>query len=128
MNGRKLTRPLVVCAASAVLASCTTATGAQQDAPAVISAPTPESRAELQRAVESVIGAPVTLADDALTRESILTIERKPLRDSSGRRIEIREREPPAMFRLVKRGEQCALIHARTQQAIVLQATSCRVL
>jgi hypothetical protein len=118
-------RTLAVCVASAVVASCTTATGTPEDTPAVIAAPTPESRAELKRVVEDMFGAPVTLADDALTRDSTLVIERNPLRDSSGRRIEVREREPPAMFRLVKRGEQCVLIRERTQQATVLKTPSC---
>jgi len=100
-------------------------TDAQTQADAVIVNATMASRAELQRAVSSIVGAPVTLADDALTRASTLTIERTPMRDPSGRRIEAREIDPPHLFRLVKRGTSCVLIHERTQQEVVLRETEC---
>jgi hypothetical protein len=118
-------RLAAACTTCILLASCTAATGAQEDVPAVVSQSTPEFRAELRRAVEQVLGAPVTLADDALTREDTLIVERNPLRDDSGRRIEIREREPPAVFRLVRRGNRCVLIHERTQQTTALESAPC---
>lgn len=96
------------------------------DSPAKIVMPTAESRAELQRAVEKALNiTPVTLADDALTRESTLTIERQTARHASGRRIDAREVERPELFRLVKRGSECVLIHERTQTRTVLPSTRC---
>lgn len=95
------------------------------DAPAVIAEPTNASRAELASAVNAALGMDVALAADALTQRSILTIERKPIRDDSGRRIEVAERAPPETFRLVRRGEQCVLIHERTQRETLLKATKC---
>jgi hypothetical protein len=96
------------------------------DSPAKIVAPTAQSRAELRQVVMTALdGMPVTLADDALTRESTLSIERQPARDSSGQRIDARETNRPELFRLVRRGTECVLIHERTQSRTTLKATRC---
>src|SRR5437773_2672473 len=58
------------------LAACATAAG-RPDLPAVLTNPTAESRAELARRVSGALhGAPITIADDALTRDSTLIVER----------------------------------------------------
>lgn len=106
---------------------CALGTEENIDQPAVIDPPTDASRAELRRVVNEVLGMQVTLADDALTRSSTLSIERNPIRDASGRRIEVRERTPPELFRLVKRGRECVLIHERTNTETVLTAAHCSV-
>ena len=93
---------------------------------AVIVAPNAASRATLQQAVSKLVGRPVTLADDALTRESTLTIERTGARDPSGRRIEVRETTMPESLRLVQRGAACVLIHDATKQEIMLNGVSCK--
>ena len=101
------------------LAYACTSTFAQPDAPAIIVKPTPASRAELAQAVSSELnGAPVTLADDALTRDSLLIIERAHL---SGRDF-----DRPEHFRLVKAGEHCALVHERTGKRTTLASTTCQ--
>jgi hypothetical protein len=113
--------------ATSVLATsgCATSTEAS-DVAAKIAAPTAESRAELRQAVMNALdGTPVTLADDALTRESILTIERQQARDSSGRRIDAREVERPELFRLVKHGSDCVLVHERTRSRMILRSARC---
>ena len=90
---------------------------AQPDVPALIDKPTSESRAELARAVSSALnGAPVRLADDALTRDSLLIIE-KP---HTGRDL-----DKPEHFRLVKAGTQCTLVHERTGTRTTLASTTC---
>lgn len=102
---------------SAVLLLSTCAS-AQPDVAAIIDKPTKESRAELAQAVSSALnGAPVTLADDALTRDSLLTIERAHL---SGREL-----NTPEHFRLVKIGKDCALVHERTGKRTMLPSTTC---
>jgi hypothetical protein len=96
------------------------------DRPALIVNPTAEGRAALLEAVRSALGgAPVTLADDALTRESILVIERKARRDAGGRRVQGRELGKPERFRLVRSGSSCVLIHERTGRRIPLERTEC---
>ena len=50
---------------------------APSDVPAVLTSPTAESHAELVRVVsEAMNGAPVTIADNALTADDALIIER----------------------------------------------------
>jgi len=104
---------------SAVLLLSTCASGvAQPDVAAVIDKPTKESRAELAQAVSSALnGAPVTLADDALTQDSLLIIEKAHL---SGRDF-----GKPEHFRLVKMGKHCALVHERTGKRTTLASTTC---
>jgi hypothetical protein len=99
---------------------------AASDAPAKIVVPTVQSRAELRRTVVTALdGMPVTLADDALTRESTLSIERQRALDANGRRIDARETTRAELFRLVKHGTDCVLIHERTQSRTTLRATRC---
>jgi len=107
------------------LAACGTLRS-DPDRPAVIVTPTAESRAALTQAVSAALnGAPVTLADDALTRESVLTIERTQRRDANGLLLNGRELGTPERFLLVKSGDQCVLVHERTGKRITLTATAC---
>ena len=100
---------------SQLLSTCASA---QPDVAAVIDKPTRESRVELAQAVSSALnGAPVTLADDALTQDSLLIIEKAHL---SGRDF-----GTPEHFRLVKMGKHCALVHERTGKRTTLASTTC---
>jgi hypothetical protein len=81
------------------------------DVPARIVRPTPEGRAELDRVVsEALHGATVTLADDALTDVSWLTIERRRPRDIEGRHMGGREMGRPTQFRLFTNNSRCVLV------------------
>jgi hypothetical protein len=105
--------------------ACRTA-HAQKELPAVIVNPTTESRAALSRAVSKAFGgAPVTLADDALTAGSDLVVERDRLRDPRGLPANGRELRAPEQFRLVKRGSDCVLVHERGGERATLPATAC---
>jgi hypothetical protein len=114
-------------ATALVLATSACATSTQAtDVPAKVVAPTTESRTELRQAVMKALdGMPVTLADDALTRESTLSIERQRALSSSGQRIDAREETRPELFRLVKNGSDCVLIHERTQSRTTFKVTRC---
>lgn len=112
-----------------VLAACTTVPAAQ-DVPAVIIAPDAQSRAELQHAVSAALDrTAVILAEDALTRDSRLTIERARLYDArtgiAQGRAQGRETRMPEQFRLVKSGQDCVLIHERSGRRIPLASTQC---
>jgi hypothetical protein len=86
---------------------------AAQERPAVIAAPTEQSRAELARVVTSAVnGRDVLLADDALTRESVLTVERRTPPGPQGRAATGRSLEVPERFSLVLRGTRCFLVRA----------------
>lgn len=105
-----MTRAALLIAGSAAACACTTRL-AQRAVPALISNPTPQSRAELRRLLSRALGgAPVTIAADALTHSSALIIERAPARDAQGQRLNGREVGRPARFRLIKRGERCLLV------------------
>jgi hypothetical protein len=93
---------------------------------AVIVNPTPQSRAALLQALTDALGVKVTVvADDALTRESTLLLERVAHRDAAGQRIQGRELTPPERFRLEIAGGECVLIHERTGRRLPLVATEC---
>ena len=118
---------MTVLAAAALLglAACATATG-RPDLPALLTNPTAESRAELVRAVSGALhGAPITLADDALTRDSTLIIERTAPRTADGVPLSGRETGRPEHFRLVKNGSRCMLVHERTGKRWTLTAATC---
>ena len=107
------------------LAACASMSG-QRDLPAVLTNPTAESRAELVRAVSGALhGAPITLADDALTRDSTLIIERARPRTADGVPLSGRETGRPEHFRLVKSGSHCVLVHERTGKRWTLKAATC---
>lgn len=91
--------------------ACAT-TPVANESPAVITNPTAEGRAELLRVVRQALhGAPLTLADDALTRESALIVERAPARGPDGTPLQGRETGRPERFRLVRSGGRCVLVH-----------------
>ena len=113
-------------ASTLLLSGCTTSSG--RDVPALIVNPTPESRAELRLAIQRALhGDLVPLSDDALTRSSLLPIDRIPRRDSQGRLLNgLQIGHPPQMFRLVKNSKSCVLIHDDAQQLRqTLTATKC---
>jgi len=110
----------------AAICAATLLSATAQDRPALIVNPTAETRAALLQAVRSALGdAKVTLSDDALTRESVLIIERTARRDTAGRRLQGRELGKPERFRLVKSGPSCVLIHERTGRRVPLEHTEC---
>jgi len=99
---------------------------AGNDLQAVIVAPTAQSREELKEAVSSVLnGAPVTLADDALTHDSTLLIERNQARDAKGVPLSGRELGRPEKFQLVKSGKDCVLIHEASGKRWTLKHATC---
>jgi hypothetical protein len=67
----------------------------------------------------------VTLADDALTRDSVLMIERRTPPGPQGRAATGRTLEAPTRFRLVLRGERCVLVHDADRREWQLQEARC---
>jgi hypothetical protein len=106
-------------------ATCATAPP-EKGVPAVIASPTFESRAELARVVsEALHGAPVTVADDALTRENTLIIERAPARGPDGTPLQGRDTGQPERFLLVKIGAGCELVHEASGRRFPLTSVTC---
>ena len=120
-----MTSAAVVAGTLLALAACHPRPAAQ-DVPAVISNPTAESHEELVRVVSRALdGAPVTIADDALTGESALIIERTVRRDAQGRPLTGRDTDRPEHFRLVRNGSHCVLVHERTGRRWTLESATC---
>src|SRR6266851_1738219 len=96
------------------------------DPPAVIVSPSDASRTELARVVrEALHGAPVTLADDALTTSNTLVIERANPRDASGRPLDGRSLYRPERFELFARKSHCVPVQSRTGRRWTLRHTAC---
>ncbi len=95
-------------------------------APAVIVNPGSASRMELARIVrEALHGAPVTLADDALTTSNLLIIERAAARDAGGRPLNGRRMSVPEKFELSMHKSRCMLVQTRTGRRWTLRHTDC---
>lgn len=115
----------------AMAAACKSApepAAAPAGTPAVIVNPTAQSRAALAQALTDALGVKVTIADDALTRESTLLLERAAHKDAEGRRIQGRDPGMPERFRLVASGGECVLVHERTGRTFTLVSTECAAL
>src|SRR5262245_26379888 len=111
-----------VAAAAIALTVAACATGV----PARIVSPTPATRAELQGAVSDALGGtPVTLADDALTQSSLLTLEHATPDDAQGRALTGRDLGRPERFRLLKLGSGCVLVHESDGGRSVLKQATC---
>jgi len=97
-----------------------------RDVPAVLTHPTAETRAELAQVVSQALGgAPVTLADDALTADSTLIVDRTTRRDAQGRPLQGRRTELPERFQLVKSASRCVLIHEGSEGRWTLTRATC---
>jgi hypothetical protein len=96
------------------------------DEPALIERPNERSRDELRRVLaEAFNGRPVTIAEDALTRDDLLVIERSEPRGPEGSPAGGRVLERPEQFRLVLRDSHCELIRSSDQRRWTMTETSC---
>jgi hypothetical protein len=121
----RLLTPAVILAGTLALSGCLVRV-APPDVPAVLTNPTGRTHAELARAVSRAMnGAPVTIADSALTSDDVLIVDRVVRRDARGVELNGRETGRPEHFRLVKSGSRCVLVHERTGRRWTLQAATC---
>lgn len=117
-------KPLVPLAVAInLLAGCL---GSTPEFEAVIVAPSDASRAALQSTLAGLLGGyEVTLADDALTRSSLLVLEPSAQNRSSIRPLGGRVVTEPVRFRLVKTGGECVLVDLRDGSRHLLADTTC---
>lgn len=107
------------------LAACKNGT-MQQEVPALVSEPGPESRAELQRLVSAALaGVNVLLAEDVLSESSVLIVERQSHRDPQGNRLPGRDLGKPERFQLLLSGDRCILLQQSSDKRWELQETRC---
>jgi hypothetical protein len=99
---------------------------AASEQPALLVNPSASDLAELQQVVSAALhGAPVRLADDVLTRESVLTIDRVEPRAADGAPLDGRQIGQPRHFRLVKSGSHCFLIQEGSGKHWPLRTITC---
>jgi len=114
-------------AALGALASAAGGVSPVDERPAVLTNPSADSRAELVHLISAALnGARVRLADDSLTRDSTLIIERVQRRDAAGRPLDGRTLERPEHFHLVTHGSDCVLIRERTGKRQILRSARCQ--
>jgi hypothetical protein len=109
----------------ALTASACQTYGSNVDIPAHIVNPDNASRAALQDAVNTAFGTNVTLADNALTESSLLTIERSPRPTIDNPSPQGRNMEMPFQLRLFINGTDCVLVDQRNRARYILANTSC---
>lgn len=111
----------------AFLASACTTAELQDAQPAVLLAPTTATRAELHKIITAALGnRQLMLADDALTHESTLILDRQPRTDAGGALLNGRELGMPEHFALFVRGSNCWLVRERTGQRWQLAHAQCK--
>ena len=108
------------------LTACQTMS-ADQDQPALITEPNDASRAALQETINNALHSSVTLADDALTKSSVLTVELNPPAKIQNPNPLGRDMGRPIQFRLVLNQSACILIDQRDDSRYVLNDTTCVV-
>lgn len=111
-----------------LLAGCVQSTP-EAEAPARLLDPDAAVHAELRSVVAAAIGqAEVALADDALTVDGLLTLERTPRQDPLGHRMPGRDFGEPERFQLLRAAGQCILLHVRSERRWVLEQARCEPL
>ncbi len=121
-------------AALALLAACASGTRPQPgpdestvEKPALLVGTSAAVRKQLEDVISDALnGAPVTLGDDAFTRDSTLAIERRNLRDVFGSPAQGRDMGRPEHFKLLKQGSSCVLEHEGTGRRWTLSWAKCR--
>lgn len=100
---------------------------AQAEVDAVLSATNAQVQQELVEVVTQLSGAlKVLIGADELTKSSFLTLDRVKHRDASGLVMQGMEIEPPHVFKLVKKNEDCFLIHLKTGKRAQLKLAQCQ--
>ncbi len=117
---------LIAIALGLLLAGCqTVGTGSGQ--PARIIDADDASRAALQEAVNTAFGTNVTIAANALTNSSVLTIERGPQPTMENPNPIGRNMEKPIQLRLIIDETDCILVDPRFNARYTLSNTTCAV-
>ncbi len=118
--------PRLLAALSPLLLTGCGTLAAQPEQPAVVALHTEQSRAELRRVVSTAMnGEPVTLGDDVLLHDSVLTVERRAPAGEQGRAATGRTLEAPVRFNLLLRGTSC-LLRAADGREWPLDDVQCR--
>lgn len=96
------------------------------DLPALIVQPDEASRAALKNTLSEIFGGQeITIADDALTHSSILSLEINLRKQADSQPALGRVVTPPFRFQLVKDKNGCFLVDLRDGKRHLLENTTC---
>jgi hypothetical protein len=123
MNPRRSATTLSICMAI-LLSACQTPWGAS---PAVLRTVNDAAQHDINTAVAQMLGASKVLVDATpLTRSPLLTLERAPIKDPQGVRVQGLNLEMPEVFRLEMYAGKCRLVQIKTGQSRALQQAACQ--
>ena len=101
---------------------------ASEALPAIISSPSNESTAELQKVIASLLAHnKILLASDAFSQSSFLTLERTAHKSANGQLIMGRTTEKPWQLQLVKKADTCYIKEVVSEKVIPLKITQCQL-
>ena len=115
---------LPVIAAVTIIAGCQTI-APEHEVGARIVDPDDASRAALQETVNKIMGSNVTIAKNALTTSSYLTIENRPQPTMENPVPMGRDYQRPVALRLVMDENECVLVDERNSARYLLRNTTC---
>lgn len=114
------------CVAALLLTACSSQSAQGTPVPALLTSTSDSSRAELESVVSRALhGVAVTLAEDALTQESLLVVERRPQRSLQQPGLDGRKLQKPEKFRLMTDGSNCWLVKVSDSSRWPLEGVSC---
>lgn len=120
-----MTRVVLTLIAANLCWGCATH-ASSDDVAAVITNASSQTHDEIRRVISTQLnGAPVTIAPDALTKDSFVVIERQPVHDQRGLLVDGRDTSRPEIFDLRKKGRLCTLVQRRTEKHITLALARC---
>ena len=107
------------------MAACSTP-AVNPEYPALLTNPGPTTLLEIEQTISSAMdGAKVTIAQDALTTSSQLTIEQNMIRSIEQQPEMGRNLGRPDQFQLLIDGPQCVLVHEKTGLHWLLNTVEC---
>ena len=119
-------KALVASLSALVLLAGCAAANENAETPALITKPTQASRAALRSTLSELFaGLEVTVADDALTRSSLLGLQQNPQQKLDSQPALGQVVTDPFRFRLIKIEDGCYLVDPRDGKPHLLANTTC---
>ncbi len=119
---------LNICVACLALSGCQSTAQEETLSAAVIINSNAKTTQELTQIISQTLGAEVIIADDALTQNHWLIVERKQHRNIEHGVLDGRSDETPENFKLVMKKDKCVLTYPKKQREWVLKNVRCRLL
>jgi len=101
---------------------------AHEALPAIITSPSNETTAELQKVIASLLAQnKVLLASDAFSQSSFLTLERAAHKSADGQLIMGRTIEKPWQLQLIKLADTCYIKEVISEKLLPLKTSQCQI-